>query len=47
MTRRSTPRRSRTTRRDVKPFLAPFDALVASSSVGGDLTSSKVIITVK
>jgi len=32
---------------DVKPYLAPFDALVASSSVGGDLTSSKVIITVK
>jgi hypothetical protein len=32
---------------DVKPFLAPFDAFVASTSTGGDLTSSKAIITVK
>ena len=32
---------------DVKPFLAPFDALVASNSVGGDMNSSTVIITVK
>lgn len=32
---------------DVKPYLSPFDALVASGSVGGDLTESTVIITVK
>lgn len=32
---------------DVKPFLLPFDALYASSSNEGDLTSSTVIITVK
>ena len=32
---------------DVKPFLAPFDALVASGSVGGDLTRSTIIVTVK
>jgi hypothetical protein len=32
---------------DVKPFLLPFDALYASSSNQGDLTSSTVIITVK
>ncbi len=31
----------------VKPYLAPFDALYASSSVGGDLTSSTILITVK
>jgi hypothetical protein len=34
-------------RSDVQPFLAPLDALAASSSVGGDLTSSTLIITVK
>ena len=33
--------------KDVKPYLAPFDALYASSSVGGDLTSSTILITVK
>ena len=32
---------------NVKPYLAPFDALVASGSVGGDLTRSTVIVTVK
>ena len=32
---------------DVKPFLAPFDALIASNSAGGDLTTSTVVITVK
>ena len=32
---------------DVKPFLAPFDALIASNSVGGDLTRSTIVITVK
>ena len=32
---------------DVKPYLVPFDALVASGSVGGDLTGSTIIITVK
>ncbi len=32
---------------NVKPYLAPFDALVASGSVGGDLTRSTIIVTVK
>ena len=32
---------------NVKPFLEPFDALIASSSVGGDLTSSTIVITVQ
>ena len=32
---------------EVKPFLAPFDAFVASSSVGGDLDQLDAIITVK
>jgi hypothetical protein len=32
---------------DVKPYLLPFDAMFASSSTNGDLTSSTVIITVK
>ena len=32
---------------DVKPFLVPFDALFASSSVDGELTDSSVTITVK
>lgn len=32
---------------NVKPFLVPFDALVASGSVGGDLTRSTIIVTVK
>lgn len=32
---------------NVKPFLMPFDALVASGSVGGDLTRSTIVITVK
>lgn len=32
---------------DVKPYLAPFDALIASGSVKGDVASSKVIVTVK
>ncbi len=32
---------------DVKPFLTPIDALVASGSVGGDLTTTTVIVTVK
>jgi hypothetical protein len=32
---------------DVKPFLAPFDALIASNSVGGDLTRSTIVITVQ
>jgi hypothetical protein len=30
----------------VKPFLAPFDALIASGSFKGDVTTGKVIITV-
>ena len=33
--------------KDVKPYLAPFDAMYASGSVGGDLTSSTILITVK
>lgn len=33
--------------KDVKPYLAPLDAMYASSSVGGDLTSSTILITVK
>ena len=32
---------------DVKPFLTPLDALVASRSVGGDVDRTTVIITVK
>jgi hypothetical protein len=32
---------------DVKPFLEPFDALVASGSVNGDMTRTRVFITVK
>ena len=32
---------------DVKPYLEPFDAMIASSSVGGDVTRSRVVITVK
>jgi hypothetical protein len=32
---------------NVKPFLTPIDALAASSSVGGDLTTSTIIVTVK
>jgi hypothetical protein len=32
---------------DVKPFLDPFDALIASGSVGGDMTRSVIYITVK
>jgi hypothetical protein len=31
---------------DVKPYLDPFDALIAAGSVSGDLTRSVVIITV-
>lgn len=31
---------------DVKPFLDPFDALIAAGSVSGDLTQSVVVITV-
>jgi hypothetical protein len=33
--------------RDVKPYLAPFDALIASSSVSGDVSTSRFMITVK
>ena len=33
--------------KDIKPYLAPFDAMYASGSVGGDLTSSTILITVK
>jgi hypothetical protein len=32
---------------EVKPFLAPFDALIESSSVKGDVENGKFIITVK
>jgi hypothetical protein len=32
---------------DVKPYLAPFDALIASGSVEGDVSSSTVIVSVK
>lgn len=32
---------------DYKPYLVPFDALAASGSVGGDLSRSRIIITVK
>jgi hypothetical protein len=32
---------------DVAPYLAPFDALMSSGSVGNDLSSGKLIITVK
>jgi hypothetical protein len=33
--------------KEIKPFLVPFDALVASGSVDGDLTRSVIYITVK
>ncbi len=33
--------------REVAPFLAPFDALITSGSVGNGLSSGKVIITVR
>ncbi len=33
--------------KDMKPFLVPFDALVASGSVDGDLTRSVIYLTVK
>jgi hypothetical protein len=32
---------------DIKPFLAPFDALYASSSTGSDLDRSVIYVTVK
>ena len=32
---------------DVKPYLTPFDALIASGAVKGDIFSAKVIVTVK
>jgi hypothetical protein len=32
---------------NVKPYLTPFDAMIASGSVQGDLTQSTVIVTVK
>jgi len=32
---------------NIKPFLVPFDALVGSSSIQGDLSRSNVIVTVK
>ena len=33
--------------KDLKPFLIPFDALIASGSVAGDVNRSVVIVTVK
>ena len=33
--------------KEIKPFLVPFDALVASGSVDGDLTRSVIYLTVK
>ncbi len=33
--------------RDIKPFLIPFDALIASGSISGDLNQSTIYITVK
>jgi hypothetical protein len=33
--------------KDIKPFLVPFDAMVASSSVSGDLHRSVIYVTVK
>jgi len=33
--------------KDLKPFLIPFDAMIASGSVSGDLSRSVVIVTVK
>ena len=33
--------------KDVKPFLVPFDAMVASSRVDGDMTRSVIYVTVK
>jgi hypothetical protein len=33
--------------RDVKPFLVPFDAILMSSSVSGDMTRSTIYITAK
>jgi hypothetical protein len=33
--------------KDVKPYLEPFDALIAGSSVDGDLSGSTFIVTVK
>jgi hypothetical protein len=33
--------------KDVKPFLVPFDAMLASGSVSGDTTRSVIYITVK
>ncbi len=32
---------------DVKPFLVPFDAMFAGSSIDGDLSQSTIYITVK
>ena len=33
--------------KDVQPFLIPFDALIASSSITNDLSNSQVIVIVK
>jgi hypothetical protein len=41
------PSATATYEQEVKPFLEPFDALIAASSVNGDVASRKVIITVK
>ena len=33
--------------KDLKPFLVPFDAMIAASSTDGDISRSEVIVTVK
>ena len=33
--------------KSVKPFLVPFDAMVATGAVGSDLDQSHYVITVK
>jgi hypothetical protein len=43
----STPSDVATYEQEIKPFLAPFDALVATTSVEGDLNRSTTLITVK
>ncbi len=33
--------------KNVQPYLTPFDAMIASGSTEGDLTSTTAVITVK
>jgi len=47
MSRKHDPNALKSYETEVKPFLVPFDAFVASNSVAGDLDHSDAIITVK